>query len=177
MSSVDDFLIYYRSKHIHTIKRHFQHCLNKINKWAMENGFKFSKEKSKMYAFLSITKTAHQLNSKIPVVDKYKYLGMIVDKKLLFIPHIKYIKSILQRHETSSDSSVAHWLGCRQRYPVKTISDLLHLWSSRIIFKRIKYHSSPRAETSPRIFQDLSNGSLYTEANEPLLEPPCWLEM
>ena len=32
---VDDILICYRSKHIHTIKRQLQQCLNKIQKWAL----------------------------------------------------------------------------------------------------------------------------------------------
>ena len=39
---VDDFLICYRSKHMHTIERQLQKCLNRIQKWALENGFKFS---------------------------------------------------------------------------------------------------------------------------------------
>ena len=30
--------------------------------------------------------------SEIPVVDKYKFLGIIFDKKLTFIPHLKYLK-------------------------------------------------------------------------------------
>ena len=42
---VDDFLICYRSKHVHTIERQLQQCLNKIQKWALENGFKLSKTK------------------------------------------------------------------------------------------------------------------------------------
>ena len=36
---VDDFLICYRSKHMHTIERQLQQCLNKIQAWALENGF------------------------------------------------------------------------------------------------------------------------------------------
>ena len=31
--------------------------------------------------------------SPIPVVQEYKYLGLIFDKKLSFIPHIKYLKA------------------------------------------------------------------------------------
>jgi hypothetical protein len=38
---VDDFLICYWGKHMNTIERQLQLCLNKIEKWAMENGFKF----------------------------------------------------------------------------------------------------------------------------------------
>ena len=43
---VDDFLIYYKSKYIHTIEHKLQLCLEKINKWATENGFRFSKVKN-----------------------------------------------------------------------------------------------------------------------------------
>ena len=47
-------LICNRSKHIHTIECQLQQCLNKIQKWALENGFKFSKTKTQdNYAFLS----------------------------------------------------------------------------------------------------------------------------
>ena len=43
---LDDFLICYRSKNMNTIERQLQLNLNKIQKWATENGFKFSKSKS-----------------------------------------------------------------------------------------------------------------------------------
>ena len=43
---VDDFLICYRSKHIHIIERHLQQCLNKLGHWTDTNGFKFSTSKT-----------------------------------------------------------------------------------------------------------------------------------
>ena len=43
---VDDFLICYRGKNMNNIERQLQLCLNKIEKWAMENGFKFSSLKT-----------------------------------------------------------------------------------------------------------------------------------
>jgi hypothetical protein len=43
---VDDFLICYRGKNMNTIERQLQLCLNKIEKWAMENGFKFFSSKT-----------------------------------------------------------------------------------------------------------------------------------
>jgi hypothetical protein len=43
---VDDFLICYRGKNMNTIERQLQLCLNKIEKWTMENGFKFSSSKT-----------------------------------------------------------------------------------------------------------------------------------
>ena len=43
---VDDFLICYRDKTMNIIERQLQLCLNKIGKWAMENGFKLSYSKT-----------------------------------------------------------------------------------------------------------------------------------
>ena len=43
---VDDFLKCYRGKNMNNIERQLQLCLNKIEKWAMENGFKFSNSKT-----------------------------------------------------------------------------------------------------------------------------------
>jgi restriction endonuclease len=40
---VDDFLLCYWRKNMNIIERQIQLCLNKIEKWAMENGFKFSR--------------------------------------------------------------------------------------------------------------------------------------
>ena len=48
---VDNLLICYRSKHMHTIERQLQQCLNKIQKWALDNGFKFSKTKTQCMHF------------------------------------------------------------------------------------------------------------------------------
>ena len=95
---VDDFLICYQSKQMNTIERHLQLCLNKIQKWADENGFKFSKTKTVSMHFCNLRKLHHEptltLNGlAIPVVQEYKFLGVIFDNKLSFIPHIKYLKA------------------------------------------------------------------------------------
>ena len=81
---VDDFVICYRPKHMLSIKRQLQQCLNKIQKWALENGVKFSKTK---------TQCMHFCQLRIPVVDQFKFLGVIFDRKLSFIPHINYLKA------------------------------------------------------------------------------------
>ena len=95
---VDDFLICYRSKHMHTIERQLQQCLNKIQKWALENGFKFSKTKTQCMHFCQLRGLHNDPVLKldgveIPVVDQYKFLGVIFDRKLSFIPHINYLKA------------------------------------------------------------------------------------
>ena len=43
---VDDFLICYRSKNMHTIEGKLQQNLNYIQEWATRNGFKFLKSKT-----------------------------------------------------------------------------------------------------------------------------------
>ena len=75
---VDDFLICYRSKHIHTIERQLKQCLNKIQKWALENGFKFSKTKTQCMHFCQLLGLHNDPvltldGMEIPVVDQYKF--------------------------------------------------------------------------------------------------------
>ena len=82
---VDDFVICYLDTHMN-IERQLQLNLNKVNKWARENGFKFSKSKTKCMHFCSLRKMHNDPvlkidDSKIPVVNEYKFLGVIFDKK------------------------------------------------------------------------------------------------
>ena len=95
---VDDFLICYRSKYMHIIERHLQRCLNKLQKWADANGFKFSTSKTVCMHFCRLRK--HHLDPElflygmpIPVVQEVKFLGLIFDSKLSFLPHIRYLKN------------------------------------------------------------------------------------
>ena len=83
---VDDFCICFRSKNMRTIEIHLQQCLNRIEDWATRNGFKFSKSKTQCVHF-------YIYGSQIPVGAESKFLGVIFDKKLSFIPHIKYLKA------------------------------------------------------------------------------------
>ena len=43
---VDDFMISFSGKHIRSAERQLQLCLNNLEKWANENGFKFSTSKT-----------------------------------------------------------------------------------------------------------------------------------
>jgi len=94
---VDDFLICYRSKYTHIAERHLQQCLNKLQHWADTNGFKFSPSKTVCVHFCRLRKPHPDpvltLNgTPIPVVEQTKFLGVIFDSKLSFIPHIRYLK-------------------------------------------------------------------------------------
>jgi len=94
---VDDFLIVNRSKYTHIIERHPQRSLNKLSHWADTYGFKFSSSKTVCMHFCRL-RSAHPnpeltLNGTlIPVAEQNKFLGVIFDNKLTFLPHIRYLK-------------------------------------------------------------------------------------
>jgi len=127
---VDDFVICYRSKHIHIIERHLQRCLNKLQEWADTNGFRFSAAKTVCLHFCRLRKLHPDpqlsLNgSPIPVVEEFKFLGIIFDKKLSFLPRLRYLKNKCTK-ALNLLRVVAHtsW-GADQH-------TLLHLYRSRI---------------------------------------------
>ena len=60
----------------------------------MINSFTISKTKTQCVHFCQLRKIHNNPNlkldgSEIPVVNQYKFLGIIFDKKLSFIPHIQ----------------------------------------------------------------------------------------
>ena len=99
------------------VERQLQLNLKKVNKWARENGFKFSKSKTKCVHFCSLRKMLNDPVLKIddfeiPVVNEYKFLGIIFDKKKLsFIPHIKYLKKQINPRPTTFASRCPHRVG------------------------------------------------------------------
>ena len=84
---VDDFLACVRSQQMRSIERQLQLCLNNLQKWADENGFKFSQSKTVCIHFCN-KRHLHPdplllLNTQpIPVVNETKFLGVTFDRKL-----------------------------------------------------------------------------------------------
>ena len=95
---VDDLAIYYSARHMVSIERKLQQCLNKLQEWCDKNGFRFSSTKTVCVHFCR-QRIPHldpeiQLNGNlIPVVDETRFLGLTFDKKLSFISHITQLKS------------------------------------------------------------------------------------
>ena len=92
---VGDFCITSRSKYMRTAERHLQQCINEITQWTNTNGFKISKCKTRCVHFCQLRKMHNDPlikleDTEIPVVNEYKFLGVIFDRKLSFISHIKY---------------------------------------------------------------------------------------
>jgi ribonuclease HI len=94
---VDDFSISYRSKNMRSIERHMQLTLNRIQDFADQSGFKFSSSKTVCVHFCQ-KRGLHPdpelllYGQPITVVDKVKFLGVILDKKLNFKAHIDYLR-------------------------------------------------------------------------------------
>ena len=88
---VDDFVICFRSRNMNIIERQLQQFLNKLQTWSEENGFKFSKSKTKCTYLCNIRGVQpdpelYLDKTKIEVVSEFKFLGVIFDKKLSFLP-------------------------------------------------------------------------------------------
>ena len=92
---VDEFQICYRSSNMSIIERQLQLCLNKLQQWATDNGFQFSNTKAVCMHIcqkrgLHLDPQLFLDKSPIPVVEETKFLGNIFDRKLSFVPHLKY---------------------------------------------------------------------------------------
>ena len=113
---VDDFLICYRARNMNHIERQLQICLDKFHKWTTENGLKFSKEKTKCIHFcnqrkLHLDPVLNIDHTEIPIVEHYKYIGIIFDRKLSFIPHIKQNYKTIQLLRTIAHTN---WGGSKE---------------------------------------------------------------
>ena len=94
---VDDFGVSYHSKHIHAIERQLQLHLNRIEDWAYNNSFKFSQSKTVCVRFcrrsgLHSYPYLVLYDNPLPVKIETKFLGILLDSKLTFVPHIKGLK-------------------------------------------------------------------------------------
>ena len=118
---VDDFLMSYRAKNTRTCERQLQGCLHKIEEWCTENCFKFSPSKTACVHFQNkrgiLTEPNLNLNgNKMTVVKETRFLGVIFDQQLSFIPHMKALKTkclkaldiikVVSNQEWGTDKSV-----------------------------------------------------------------------
>ena len=99
---VDDFALCVSGKTLNRVERAMQLCVNSVQKWVTENGFKFSTSKTvciyfhQQYVFFT---DPNILLGKTPikVVSEAKFLGVIFDTKLTFKNHIQYLKTSCQK--------------------------------------------------------------------------------
>ncbi|GFO12498.1 RNA-directed DNA polymerase from mobile element jockey [Plakobranchus ocellatus] len=94
---VDDFAIYAEGKHLQHLERIIQLCINNVQKWVSDNGFRFSALKTICVHFhrqrIYTEPALHVDGQLIPVKGEATFLGVILDHKLSFANHVKYLKN------------------------------------------------------------------------------------
>ena len=99
---VDDFALYATGKTLAGVERQLQMCVDKIEQWALENGFKFSATKTQCIHFHNFRHifpdpVIRLGKSPIQAVTEAKFLGVIFDQKLNFKAHIQQLKTSCQK--------------------------------------------------------------------------------
>jgi len=100
---VDDFVVCYKSKaKMETVERQLQIQLKRLEEWADLNGFKFSPGKTVAVHFCLGRKCVREpdlylYKKRIPVEEKVRFLGLIFDRKLSFLPHIRDLRLRCQK--------------------------------------------------------------------------------
>ena len=96
---VDDLSLSFSASTMALAERRIQLDINNVVKWADTNGFKFSYNKTLVIHFCKICKfhldsdLYLKKNHRIPCVEETRFLGLIFDKKLTWVPHLKAVKT------------------------------------------------------------------------------------
>lgn len=95
---VDDFTLFTRSASLPAAERRIQLATNKAYDWATKHGFKFSESKTVSMHFTKLrgvfpSPQIKLSDNNIPNVQQTKLLGMILDPKLTWVPHLKDLKT------------------------------------------------------------------------------------
>lgn len=99
---VDDFAVYCEGSTALEACRGIQTAINAASKWADKRGFKFSAQKTKAIRFSRSRKeeaipTLFLKDDILPYEDEIKFLGVILDKKLTFGPHIRDLSARVKK--------------------------------------------------------------------------------
>ena len=94
---VDDLSISFAATRMATVERKIQLTIDRIIKWADMNGFKFSSSKTVVIHFCRIRGVhpdpdLYIKGQRIPCVEETHFLGLILDSKLSWVPHLKMLK-------------------------------------------------------------------------------------
>jgi len=95
---VDDFVIYSSSHSMAALERRLQRTIDKIQNWTLQTGFRISVEKTVVVNYnkkrgVQPQPDLYMNGSRLTVAEEHKFLGLIFDKKLTWIPHIKQLKN------------------------------------------------------------------------------------
>lgn len=95
----DDLVIYVRGKNVENTKILLQEAIRSLEKWARQTGFRFSIEKTKAVYFTKQRKYKDIYpkillnNEHIQYTETTKFLGITLDRKLTWKPHLLQLKT------------------------------------------------------------------------------------
>ena len=95
---VDDFAIFVRSASLPMAERRIQLAINKAFSWAVDHGFTFSASKTVAMHFTRTRGVFPALclslngTTEIPHVSETKFLGLVFDSKLTWVPHLRALR-------------------------------------------------------------------------------------
>lgn len=92
----DDVVLHIKFRSRKEVEEKATKALTLINQWAHQKGITLNKEKSE-YMIIGKQYISHQPQikigqDKIKMVNEMKILGVVLDTKLTFLPHLKYLK-------------------------------------------------------------------------------------
>ncbi|GFU76839.1 putative RNA-directed DNA polymerase from transposon X-element [Trichonephila clavipes] len=102
MLYVDDLQVSCQGSDMRLIERQLQTTVNRLVKWCDQNGHTICPSKSSCVHFCRKRKLhpdpfIHIGNIQIPVVSEVRFLGVIFDCKLTFLPHVLYLLKKCER--------------------------------------------------------------------------------
>lgn len=182
---VDDLQIACRASSISTCERQLQLTINKLIKWADQNGFRFSTQKTVTVLF-SQKRRLHPdpvlkiNNSLLPLRQEHQFLGLMFDSKLSFIPHMTNIKRKANKAlNILKVLSWKHWGADRTcllriyRSVVRSILDygsVIYGSARKSYLKRLNPIHNHGLRLATGAYRTSPVESLYVESDEPCLE-------
>lgn len=99
---VDDLSISFSATRMILIERKLQLAINKISSWADKNGFRFSALKTAAIHFCRLRGVhpdpdLYLANRRISCVETTRYLGLVFDSRLTWVPHLRSVKAACQK--------------------------------------------------------------------------------
>ena len=166
----DDLAVWFTHPSVDIANRYIQRALNEIQNWCDKWGIEIAPNKSATLIFsnnlVNVTPyTPLRLNNNvIPVVNSFKYLGIVLDRRLTFSAHIDHIKQKCSRRLNLLRSISGTTWGADRK-------TLLYLYTSLIrpvieynafLFDNISTTQSNRLEVIQNAALRVATGALKT---------------
>lgn len=95
---VDDLCISFSAARMTLIERKLQLAINSVSRWATLRGFRFSVTKSVVMHFCRLRGVhpdpdLYLGNRRLSCVESTRYLGLVWDSRLTWVPHLRYVKA------------------------------------------------------------------------------------